>query len=41
MIENAEEYIRHELQFEFNSEITQKFIDAGLEIIHACISCRI
>ncbi len=39
MTTNVNEYIYREIQPEFNSEITQKFIAAGLEIIRACISC--
>ncbi len=39
MSENVEKYIKRKVFKDFNSKIAQKFVDAGLEKIRACINC--
>jgi heterodisulfide reductase subunit C len=39
MSENVEKYIKRKVYKKENSRIAQKFVDAGLEKIRACINC--
>jgi len=39
MSELKEKYIKRDVRISINSEITKKFVDAGLEIIRSCINC--
>ncbi len=39
MSENVEKYIKRKVYEKENSRIAQKFVDAGLEKIRACINC--
>ncbi|KKM27026.1 hypothetical protein LCGC14_1578840, partial [marine sediment metagenome] len=39
MSELKENYLKKNNHININSEITKKFVDAGLEIIRSCISC--
>jgi heterodisulfide reductase subunit C len=39
MSENVEKYIKRKVYKKENSRIVQKFVDAGLEKIRACINC--
>ncbi|MFX1496354.1 MAG: CoB--CoM heterodisulfide reductase subunit C [Promethearchaeota archaeon] len=39
MSDNVEKYIKRKVHKETNSRIAQKFVDAGLEKIRACINC--
>jgi len=39
MSENVEKYIKRKVHKDLNTRIAQKFVDAGLEEIRACINC--
>ncbi|MFW9781364.1 MAG: CoB--CoM heterodisulfide reductase subunit C [Candidatus Heimdallarchaeota archaeon] len=39
MSDNVEKYIKRKVHKDTNSRIAQKFVDAGLERIRACINC--
>jgi heterodisulfide reductase subunit C len=39
MSDNVEKYIKRKVYKDTSSKITQKFVDAGLEKIRACINC--
>ena len=39
MSENVEKFIKRKVYKSTDSKITQKFVDAGLEKLRACINC--